>query len=306
MSAYGVISPVRDEERFLAQTVRCMVSQSVRPIQWVLVDDGSSDRTGQIIEAAAAEHSWIKPIHRKDRGRRVAGSGVMEAFYDGYRSVTKIGWEFVVKLDGDLSFPNNYFEECLCRFNSDPRLGIGGGTICNEHNGFLEPESKVDPQFHVRGATKIYRRACWDQIGGLLCAPGWDTIDEVKANMLGWTTRTFGDLGLVHHRRAGEAYGQWSNHVKGGRGNYIAGYHPLFMFVKCFRRLFVKPYFIGGLALWAGFLDSYFKSIPQVPDKNVVEYLRRQQINRLLGKPCLWKLGQNQERNGNHERSLVA
>src|SRR5262249_32695115 len=160
----------------------------------------------------------------------------------GFRTIRDPSWQFVAKFDGDLSFTGDYFEQCLRRFETNPKLGIGGGTICNEVNGALEVESKIDPAFHVRGATKIYRRECWEQIGGLIRASGWDTVDEVKANMLGWVTGTFGDVKLVHHRPAGEAYGQWSNLIKNGRANYVAGYHPLFMFLKCCRRMAVKPY----------------------------------------------------------------
>src|ERR1035441_6693097 len=306
---YIVISPVRNEEQYLPQTIQCMAAQSVCPTEWILVDDGSTDSTGSIMDSAAAQHPWIKPTHRKNRGFRQAGGGVIEAFYDGYARLSTVNqlatpgpqhsrppalhhsippWDFLVKLDGDLTFPSDYFEQCLKRFEANPTLGIGGGTICSEVNGTLEVESKIDPAFHVRGATKIYRRECWDQIGGLIHAPGWDTVDEVKANMLGWTTRTFPDLKLVHHRPAGQAYGQWSNLLKNGRANYIAGYHPLFMLLKCIRRCFEKPYLLEGCGLWFGFLSGYLKRIPQAPDPNVIRYLRRQQLNRLLGKPSLW------------------
>ena len=285
---YIVISPVRNEAQYLPQTIRCMVAQSVCPTEWILVDDGSTDSTGTIIVAAAGQHPWIKVIHRKDRGFRQAGGGVIDAFYTGCQSISDLDWQFLVKFDGDLSFPADYFEQCLERFGADPKLGIGGGTICNKANGCLEVESKIDPVFHVRGATKIYRRACWEQIDGLIRAPGWDTVDEVKANMLGWSTRTFPELKLVHHRPAGQAYGRWSNLVKNGRANYVAGYHPLFMFLKCIRRLFEKPYLVEGCGLWLGFAGAYLKRVPRVTDQAVIKYLRRQQMNRLLGKPSLW------------------
>src|ERR1039458_440044 len=185
---YIVISPVRNEEQYLPQTIQCMAAQTTRPLCWLLIDDGSTDGTGRIIDDAAAQHPWLKALHRKDRGFRQAGGGVMEAFCDGYGRLSTfnpqpadLSWQFLVKFDGDLSFSPDYFEQCFNRFACDPKLGIGGGTICNQLNGALEVESKVDPVFHVRGATKIYRRQCWDQIGGLIRAPGWDTVDEVKA-----------------------------------------------------------------------------------------------------------------------------
>ena len=285
---YIVISPVRNEAQYLPQTIRCMVAQSVCPTEWILVDDGSTDATGTILTAAVGQHPWIKAIRRKDRGFRQAGDGVIDAFYTGYQSISDSAWQFLVKFDGDLSFSADYFQQCLERFGADPKLGIGGGTICNQVNGFLEVESKIDPVFHVRGATKIYRRGCWEQIDGLIRAPGWDTVDEVKANMLGWSTRTFRELKLVHHRPAGQAYGRWSNLVKNGRANYVAGYHPLFMFLKCLRRLFEKPYLVVGCGLWLGFAGAYLKRIPRVADQAVIKYLRCQQMNRLLGKPSLW------------------
>jgi hypothetical protein len=155
-------------------------------------------------------------------------------------------------------------------------------------NGSLEVESRIDPAFHVRGATKIYRRGCWEQIGGLIRAPGWDTLDEIKANMLGWTTRTFPDLQIIHHRPAGGAYGQWNNLLKNGRANYIVGYHPLFMLLKCLRRAFEKPYLLHGCGLWLGFLGGYVKGVPRAAEKEVIQYFRQQQINRLLGRKSLW------------------
>ena len=292
---YIVISPVRNEEQYLPGTIECMAAQSVLPAQWLLIDDGSTDATQKIIEEAAARYPWIKAIHRKDRGFRQAGGGVMEAFYEGYLHLTTLNdglstnsWQFLAKFDGDLSFAPDCFEQCLSRFAGNPKLGIGGGLICNQVNGQVEAESKVDPAFHVRGATKIYRRECWEQIGGLISAPGWDTVDEVKANMLGWTTATFADLKLIHHRPAGMAYGRWSNLIKNGRANYVAGYHPLFMLLKCVRRSFEKPFLIEGCGLWLGFVSGYLKRVPQLPDKRVIKYFRREQMNRLLGKKSLW------------------
>src|SRR5262249_19228729 len=232
---YIVISPTRNEEKFLPLTIESMASQSVRPTEWILVNDGSSDGTGKLIDQAAARHDWIKAIHRSDRGFRFAGGGVMDAFYDGFQSIRDSSWQFVVKLDADLSFAADYFEQCFKRFVAEPKLGVAGGTICNRINGALEVESKIDPRVHVRGAAKIYRSECWQQIGGLIRSAGWDTVDEVKANMLGWTTRTFSDLQVVHHRPSGDAYGRWSNLIKNGRANYVAGYHPLFMAAKCAR-----------------------------------------------------------------------
>ena len=256
----------------------------------MIVNDGSTDNTREIIDDAAKRYCWIEGVHRPDRGFRKAGGGVIEAFYDGYRVLGKEAWDFIVKLDGDLSFAPSYFASCLERFECDPKLGLGGGTICNNINGTLVVESINDPQFHVRGATKIYRRACWEVIGGLIKAPGWDTLDEFKANMMGWKTYSFPELKITHHRVSGRADGRWKNWVKNGRANYISGYHPVFMILKCLQRLVQKPYGVAGAGLLTGFWSGYLKRIPQIEDEHLVRYVRNQQMNRLLFKENLWNV----------------
>ncbi len=284
---YVVITPVRDEEANLEFTIQSMIGQSCRPAEWVIVNDGSTDKTGTIIDHYASEHPWIRPVHRTNRGFRKSGGGVVEAFNDGYRALTYKDWKFIIKFDGDLSFQPDYFEKCLAHFEGDPKLGVGGGAIYHIVNG--EQVLERCPAFHVRGATKIYRKTCWDAIGGFWPAPGWDTFDEVKANRLGWTSRNFPELRLTHHRQTGAADGRWKNLVKNGRANYICGYHPLFMLGKCLRRLPRKPYFIGSAGLFYGFITGYLQRIPQVDDRETIDYLRRQQLGRLTGNETIWR-----------------
>jgi biofilm PGA synthesis N-glycosyltransferase PgaC len=285
--SYVVITPVRDEEAYMASTIECMAAQTIRPTEWVIVNDGSKDRTGKIIDEYASRYSWIRPIHRRDRGFRQAGGGVVDAFNDGYGALKCKDWKFIVKLDGDLTFEPKYFEKCFAEFENDTKLGVGGGVICYVTDGVKKFEEA--PAFHVRGATKIYRKACWDGIGGFWPAPGWDTLDEVKANSLGWNTRSFRNLHLVHHRETGSADGLWRTLVKYGRANYICGYHPLFMLSKCIVRLFQRPYVLGSVGLMYGFLTGYLKHIPQVDDPATIAYLRREQLRRLRGAETIWR-----------------
>ena len=268
-------------------TIEAVSAQTVRPTEWVIVNDGSTDRTGEIIDRYAAKFPWIRAVHRANRGFRKSGGGVVEAFYEGYKTLQSEDWEFLVKLDGDLTFTPDYFEKCFAHFNSDPKLGIGGGEIYHDFAAGLKLEAQ--PRFHVRGATKIYKRECWEAIGGLWEAPGWDTIDEVKANMLGWTTRSFEELRLVHHRLTGAAEGLVRDRVKHGVACYVSGYHPLFVAASCVRRLVRKPYVVGSLAVFYGFLKGSFRGLPRVDDLRLIRYTRAQQLRRLCGLQTIWK-----------------
>jgi poly-beta-1,6-N-acetyl-D-glucosamine synthase len=287
MTRYVVITPVRDEEKFIECTLKCLIGQSILPAEWVIVDDGSSDGTGAILNRYAARYPWIRVIHRPNRGFRKSGGGVMEAFLDGYNSLQCDGWDFIVKLDGDLSFAPEYFEKCFEYFRRDPDLGIGGGQIFHDISGSLKLEKA--PQFHVRGATKIYRSACWKMIGGLWPATGWDTIDEVKANMLGWKTYSFSDLHLHHHRVTGTADGLVRDRMKHGQICYVSGYHPLFVLASCLYRVAQKPYLIGSMAVLYGYLKANLTHPPRVEDPSYVTYIRAQQVRRLFGMQTIWR-----------------
>jgi poly-beta-1,6-N-acetyl-D-glucosamine synthase len=284
---YVVISPVRDEAHFIEKTILSIVGQTVPPLQWILVDDGSSDRTGAVIDEYMRKYSWITAVHRPNRGFREPGTGVINAFYYGYEFLKPADWDFIVKLDGDLDLAPDYFENCLAEFTRDPKLGIGGGVVGHIEKGTFRIED--NPLFHVRGATKIYRRECWDMIGGLIKAPGWDTVDELKANMLGWVTRSFPNVTLVQRRPTGATNSVWGNWAKNGRANYISGYHPLFMFLKCVSRVGQKPFFITGAALLYGYLSGYFGRIPRIDDADLIKYVREQQLRRLTFRDSIWR-----------------
>ena len=212
----------------------------------------------------------------------------MDAFLAGYAAITDNRWDFVVKLDGDLSFEPRYFEECLAKFEADKTLGIGGGMVCKIAQGRIEIDSAGDPPFHVRGAVKMYRLACWNDIGLPVKAPGWDTIDEVRANLKGWTTRTFAELPVVQHKPTGAAAGNWANAFKNGRANYMTGYHPAFMLAKCAKRIVRKPLSSEAAALMAGFCSGYLRRLPQQADAETVRYIRRQQVRRMLLRPSIY------------------
>jgi hypothetical protein len=284
---YVVITPVRDEEKHVEATITAVTSQSILPTGWIIVDDGSTDKTAEIVRHSASLFPWIHLVYRPNRGARKSGGGVIEAFYDGYKEIQRDDWEFIVKLDGDLTFSTDYFEKCFEHFESEPTLGVGGGDIYHDLGGTSTLE--VNPKFHVRGATKIYRRACWEAIGGLCQAPGWDTIDEVKANMLGWKSHSFGELHIAHHRLTGTADGVLRDRMKHGVACYFSGYHPLFLVASCLSRLIQKPYVAGSAAIGYGFLKGYWTRMPRVNDTDLIKYLRTQQLRRLCGLDTIWR-----------------
>jgi len=282
---YCIITAVRDEEECIGGTIESVLRQTIRPREWIIVDDGSTDSTSTILDRYAREHLWIQILHRENRGYRSTGGGI-EAFVDAYPSLQSQDWEFLVNLDGDLTFESNYFESCFQHFRHAPQLGIGGGTIYTREGERLREEKA--PRFHVRGATKIYRRECWEDLGGLVCSLGWDTIDEIKANQLGWTTQSFPDVQLRHHRATGAAWGSLVNAVNDGEADYLVGYHPLFFWLKCIRHIFEPPYLLRSLGIAYGFLRCLVRRTPQITDGELKAYLRRQQVRRLLGKSSIW------------------
>ena len=271
---YVVVSPVRNEEAYIRFTLDCMVRQTILPKEWVIVNDGSTDRTGSIIDEYARQYSWIRVVHRVNRGFRKAGGGVVDAFNEGYQTIQSSDWDFVVKLDGDLSFQPDYFEKCFANFASDPRLGVGGGVICNVVNGIEELEKC--PAFHVRGATKIYRRGCWDAIGGFWPAPGWGQMDgsSTSEHGWGWTTKSFPDLHILHHRYTGTAEGfmGWASQKRPGELHLwlsSAIYGVQVRAPACPKALF--DWFSGAL-LWIHNWIHERKNAPQatIPKRSVI------------------------------------
>ncbi|MGB6691503.1 MAG: glycosyltransferase [Terracidiphilus sp.] len=284
---YVLISPVRDEEQYIVETIECVINQTIQPAEWIIINDGSSDGTGRIIEEYSKQYPWIVALHRGDRGHRLAGVGVMEAFHFGYERLKCQDWDFIGKLDADVFMEPGYFEACFANFANDAKLGICGGVIYSKHGGKLKLDKH--PMNHVRGALKLYRRACWTAIGGLIKNTGWDTVDEIHATMLGWQTRSLPNLKVIQNRPTGAAAGAWRDNLKNGRADYISGYHPLFIVVKCLKRIFQKPYVIKSFAHVCGYVSAYTKRTPRIGNKELVRYIRTQQIKRLLFLESNWK-----------------
>ncbi|MGI9641434.1 MAG: glycosyltransferase [Acidimicrobiia bacterium] len=284
---YIVVTPARNEAEHIEATIASMLSQTITPHLWIIVDDGSTDETAAIVERITETIDWVQLVKRADRGHRSAGTGVMAAFGDGLDRVGNLDWAYLVKLDADLRFDEDYFERCLDAFEADPNLGIAGGKIYDVYDDKLVHDPH--PEFHVRGATKIYRRACWEDIDGLIEAPGWDTLDEVKANQKGWTTRTLSECPIYQLRPTGKAAGTWSNWSKNGAAAYRSGYHPAFVLARAARRLVQPPSVTAPTALIYGYTKARWAKIERIDDPELLRYVHEQQWNRLTGRESMWK-----------------
>ncbi len=282
MSSYIIISPVRNEENFIEETIKSVLDQTVRPVEYILVNDGSTDRTEDIINKYVKKYNWIKTIKRPPANHN-PGAGVVKAFYEGFNNLSYNNWEFIVKLDGDLKFDKNYFESLLDRFKYNPKLGMASGKTFQYRRNRLVIDKMPDD--HVRGAAKMYRRECWEGIGGLQKVLGWDTIDELKAQVLGWETKSFRDLVLVHFKPIGHKQKNiMKREIKAGERQHYLGYLPVFAIIRGLYRMFQKPFFVAGLLNIIGFLHAYINNKSQLEDRSLILYLRFKQKQRLTFK----------------------
>jgi poly-beta-1,6-N-acetyl-D-glucosamine synthase len=277
---YVIVSPVKDEAEYIELTLRSVNDQSLKPVKWVIVDDGSTDRTAEIIERYAAAHRFITLQRSPAAGSRDTGRAEVQAFHRGYEALVGTGFDFVVKLDGDLSFGPDYFETLLARMASDVTLGIASGI-------YLEADKRgvwktvPMPSYHAFGACKVVRRQCFEQIDRFATVPGWDTADEIRAWNKGWKTRHFEDLEVRHHRPEGSAMGFLSTNRMYGEIHYVTGGDPLFLLFKVLHRLWLKPYVLGALAMSFGYLAAIARRRPRlVTREEAIAY--RQVLRRRL------------------------
>ena len=252
---YVVISPVRDEETHIEKTIQSMVAQTVKPILWVIVDDGSRDQTPEIISRYAQHHPFIRLVRNRETGIRQPGAGVIRTFNHGYASIGEVSYDCIVKLDGDLSFETDYFEKLLERFLDDSQMGIASG-IYLELDKTGSWNEVVMPYYHAAGACKVLRRDCFTQIGGFVAAAGWDTVDEIRAIAKGWKTRHFSDLRMRHHKPEGSGVGITRTSLMHGEIYYLTGGSKLFFLLKLIHRVGTKPVVLGALALSAGYIKA--------------------------------------------------
>ena len=275
---YALISPCRNEAEFMRRTLDSVVAQTVRPSLWVIVDDGSTDATPQILAEYQARHDWIRVVQKPDRGHRAVGPGVIEAFYAGYDTIDPAEFTYLCKLDLDLDLPAGYFEGLIRRMEADPRIGTCSGKPYVRRGGALVSERRGD-EMSV-GMTKFYRRTCFEQIGGFIREVMWDAIDCHKARQMDWIARSWDDpeLRFEHLRPMGSSQTSiWTGRRRHGAGQYFMGSDPLFYLATCVFRMAEPPYVLGGLAMLQGYLGAWLRGARQLDDPELRAFIRAYQ-----------------------------
>jgi len=281
LQQYILITPARNEEAFIEQTICSVVAQSVLPERWVIVDDGSTDRTTEFIQRYAKRFPWIQLVKRSQHlDRNFAGKA--HAFTAGFERVRSLQFEVIGNLDADISFERDYFEFLLSKFSQFPRLGVAG-TAMREAN-YNALEDSFYNENDVFGACQLFRRACFEEVGGYTPIK-WGGIDWVAvrtARLKGWETRSFADRIFFHHRPMGAAEStMWKARFDYGRKDYFLGNHPLWQVFRVSFQMMKRPYVLGGLALLAGYFYSFASRMERPVAAELLKFHRQEQLKRL-------------------------
>jgi len=285
---YAVISVVKNEEAYLPRTVASMLSQTRRPEAWIVVDDGSTDRTPEILAEAAGAHPWITVLRDEGTGERNPSFATARGFNRALPRVRELPVEAIAKLDGDMEFAADYFERLLDAMAADPRLGIVGGRALEPHADGSWGLVRISPH-HVHGATQIFRREVLEAQGGLTLGVGEDTVTIIRARLAGWTTRSLPDVVFHHLRVTGSAGGRLRAQRAKGRAAYRVGYHPVFAVLRALRNAVRRPYLASGAAFLQGFVSGYREHAPRALSPEEIRAFRAEQRRALLGRRSWWR-----------------
>lgn len=272
----ALITPVRDEEDYVEAMIDSIVGQQIRPLKWLIVDDGSTDRTPEIVNDYCRRFEFIELLELPRRSERSPGGE--GAIASALQRLDLRQFDYLARFDADLLFESNYFGQILDEFHRDPGLGIAGGCLHITRNGRLVMERA--PEYHVRGALKMYRRDCFEQLGGLGNDIGWDTIDEVYAWSLGWRTRSFMNIQVIHRRPTGEGFQSGRVYSERGRAEYLTWSHPIFVLLKGIKLALDNP--VNARFFLGGFLRGYKKRSVRLRDPDFKRTRRNQQWARML------------------------
>ena len=277
---YVIITPARNEERSIGKTICSMIGQAVKPQKWVIVSDGSTDRTDEIINQFIRENRWITLVRLPEhQGRHFAAK--VYAFNAGYELVKDLNYDIIGNLDADISFGPDYFSFLLSKFEENPCLGVAGTP-------FVENGRHYDYRFtnieHVSGACQLFRRECFEEIGGYVPVQrgGIDWVAVTTARMKGWKTRTFTEKICYHHRKMGtgnaNALMTW---FRQGQKDYYLGNHPLWEIFRGSYQMTKKPVVCGGTLILLGYATAWFKRMKRPISEELLQFVRAEQMHRL-------------------------
>ena len=278
--AYVLISPARNEAMFIEQTIKSVVGQTVRPVKWVIVSDGSTDGTDEIVKKYAAEHTWIELVRMPERKERNF-AGKVHAFKAGYERVKDLGYDIIGNLDADITFEEDYMSYLLCKFSENPQLGVGGTPFKEESQQYDYRFSSIE---HVSGACQLFRRDCFEMIGGYvpLKAGGIDLAAVLHARMKGWQTRTFTEKTCIHHKKTQSAnYSSLKAFFRRGYHDDLMGGHPLWQIFRSGYQMSKKPFLISGSVLLAGYLWATLTRADRIVSKELIAFRGKEQMRRL-------------------------
>jgi GT2 family glycosyltransferase len=284
---YVLITPAWNEERHLEQLIPSVIAQTVLPERWVIVSDGSTDRTDEIVRSYAERHLWIHLLRReRDSTRHFAGKA--HAVNAGYDSVRTLTFDLVGNLDADMTLPPDYYEFLIARFAAMPDLGVGGTPYVEDPenpavHSYAHPYADLA---HVSGACQFFRRACFEDIGGYtpIKGGGIDWVAVTSARMKGWTTRTFLEKASFHHRTMGTAdRSPLQARFRHGQEEYLVGGHPLWQLLRGVFQMKNQPLVLGGACLIAGYASAWVTRKPSPVPADLRAFHRREQMDRLRG-----------------------
>ena len=278
---YVLITPARNEAQFIESTIQSVVAQTYRPLKWVIVSDGSTDGTDEIVQKYLPQHPWIELLRMPDReGRDFAGK--VYAFNAGYARVQDLDYDVIGSVDADVSFDQNYFAFLLQKLADEPELGLVG-TPVQEGSRPIYDYRFVSIE-HVSGACQLFRRSCFEAIGGYVPVKGGsiDRIAVITTRMKGWKTRSFAEKVCVHHREMGTAQqSTLKARFKYGGKDYAIGNNPLWELFRIFYQLSKPPVVLGGLAIGSGYLWAWLQGQERPVSPEFVAFHQREQIERL-------------------------
>lgn len=278
--SYVLITPARNEEAFIELTIQSVIRQTILPIKWVIVSDGSTDGTDEIVRKYADRHPWIELIRMPEhRDRNFAAK--VACFNAGYEKVKQSAYHIIGNLDADISFGEDYFEFLLEKFIETPELGVAGTPFVE---GTFQYNYKFVSSEHVSGACQLFRRRCLEEVGGYtpIREGGIDWVAVTTARMMGWKTKTFTDRRCLHHRKIGSGKDRLlATKLKVGRQDYYLGGHPLWEVFRALYQMRLRPYVIGGLLIFGGYIWASLKGEERLISEELVKFRRSEQMQRL-------------------------